>query len=105
MSIIINTVFFAIIYLEAVASLNAILFSHACALFTLVAFCDEKGIYYYIISKWHFLHNCTYLTFDLTLTLNQKITLGIYPCVVCNSPRNSSSLDAKHQQKCHQETS
>ena len=31
MSIIINTVFFAIIYLEAVASLNAILFSHACA--------------------------------------------------------------------------
>ena len=30
-----------------------------------------------------FLHNCTYLTFDLTVTLNRKITLGtgIHPYI------------------------
>ena len=43
-----------------------------------------------------FLNNCTYLTFDLTVTLNRKITLGIHPYIVCNSPRNNSSLDAEH---------
>ena len=49
------------------------------------------------VFKCHFfLNNCTYLTFDLTVTLNQKITLGIHPYIVCNSPRNNSSLDAEH---------
>ena len=43
-----------------------------------------------------FLHICNYLTFDLTVTLNQKIMFGIYPYIVCNSPRNNSSLDAEH---------
>ena len=43
-----------------------------------------------------FLNNCTYLTFDLTVTLNRKITLGIHPYIVCYSPRNTSSLDAEH---------
>ena len=46
-----------------------------------------------------FLNNCTYLTFDLTVTLNREITLGIHPYIVCNSPRNNSSLDAEHKQK------
>ena len=42
MFIIINTVFLANVNLEAVASLCVILFSRACVLFILVAFCDEK---------------------------------------------------------------
>ena len=43
-----------------------------------------------------FMNNCTNLTFDLTVTLNPKITLGIHPYIVGNSPRNNSSLDAEH---------
>ena len=63
-------------------------------MFILLAFCDEekKLLYLDVI----FLHNCTYLTFDLTVTLNRKILLGIHPYVVCNSPRINSSLDAEH---------
>ena len=56
MFIIINTVlfflFFANVNLEAVPSLCAILFSCACVLFRLVAFCDEKKEFTKI--KWHF---------------------------------------------------
>ena len=47
MFIIINTVlfcFFENVNLEALASLCDILFSCACVLFILVAFCDEKNI-------------------------------------------------------------
>ena len=40
MFIIINTVFFANVNLEAVASLCAILFLHTSVLFILVAYCD-----------------------------------------------------------------
>ena len=65
-----------------------------CLLFILVAFCDEKKNSVYL--NGIFQHNCTYLTFDHNLTLNRKITLGIHPYIVCNSPRNNSSLDAKH---------
>ena len=93
MFIIINTVFFYV-NLEAFASLCDILFSCACVLFILVAFCDEKNILLYL--NIIFLHNCTYLIFDLTVTLNRKIMLGIHPYIVCNSPRNNSSLDAEH---------
>ena len=60
-----------------------------------VAFCDEKNYLLYFVNAI-FLNNCTYLTFDLTVTLNRKITLGIHPYIVCNSPRNNSSLDAEH---------
>ena len=52
MFIIINTFLFANVNLEAVASPCAILFSHACVLFILVAFCDEKKEF--TIFKWHF---------------------------------------------------
>ena len=89
-------IFFANVNLEAVASLCDNLFSCACFLFILVAYCDEKK---YNISKSFFLHNCTYLTFDLTVTLNPKFMLGIHPYIVCNSLRDNSSLDAEHKQK------
>ena len=60
----------------------------------LVEFCDVKRNLLYL--NVIFLHNCTNLTFNLTVTLNQKITLGIHPYIVCNSSRNNSSLDAEH---------
>ena len=60
-----------------------------------VMFCDEEKKLLYLICHF-FLHICTYLTFDLTVTLNQKITPGIDPYIVCNSLKNNSSLDAKH---------
>ena len=63
-------------------------------LFIFVAFWDEYNNLLYLNAI--FLHNCTYLTFDLTMTLNKKITLGIQPYIVCNSPKNNSSLDAEH---------
>ena len=91
MFIIINMVF---VFANVNASICAILFSHACVLFILVAFCDEKNNLLYL--NVIFLHNCTYLTFDLTLTLNQNINLGIHPYIFCNSPSNNSSLDAEH---------
>ena len=63
-------------------------------LFILVAFCDLKKLFTTLNAI--FLNNCTYLTFDLTVTLNRKITLGIHPYIVCNSPRNNYSLNAEH---------
>ena len=84
--------------LEAVAYIDANLCSFVFVLFILLAFCDEEKkllLHNFLIMSF-FLHNCTYLTFDLTVTLNRKITLGIHPYIVCNSPRNNSSLDAEH---------
>ena len=100
MFIIINMVFFANVNLEAVASLCAVLISRA-SVFFFVFFFHIGSILglkknYLLYLNAIFLNNCTYLTFDLTMTLNQKITLGIHPYVVCNSPRNNSSLDAEH---------
>ena len=62
-----------------------------CSCLCFFAFCDvEKQLLYLNVI---FLHNCTYLTFDLTVPLNQKIKLVIHPYFVCNS---LSSLDAEH---------
>ena len=80
--------------LKAVASLRAILYSFAVVPIYIFAFCDEEKKLLYLIC--HFLHNCTYLNFDLTVTLNRKITLVIHPYIVCNSLRNNSSPDAGH---------
>ena len=62
--------------------------------FILLAFCEEekKLLFLYVI----FLHKCTYLTFDLTVTFNRTITLGIHPYIVCDSPGNTSNQDAEH---------
>ena len=63
-------------------------------LFILLAFCDEENtlLYLYVI----YLHDCTYLIFDLTVPLNRKFTLSNHPYIVCNSPRNNSGLDVEH---------
>ena len=57
-------------------------------------FVTKKYIYYEIILI--FLTKNTKLTFDLTVTLKRKFTLGIRPYVVCSNLRNTSSLDAEH---------
>ena len=87
-------VFLANVNLESVASICDIVYSLAFVYVHIVIIFDEekKLLHVYVI----FLHNCTYLTFDLTVTLNRKITLGIHPYIVCNSPMNNSSLDAEH---------
>ena len=80
--------------LEALVILGAILCSFAVdfVYFCLHVLLKKKNT----VLICHFLYNCTYLTFDLTVTLNRKITLSIHPCIGCNSPRNNSSVDAKH---------
>ena len=48
---------------------------------------------------------CTFLTFDLAVTFIRSFRRGIHPiCPVtlCHTPKNISSMDAEHQQKCHQ---
>ena len=82
-------VFSSSVNLEAVTILRAILYSFAVVFVYIFAFCDEE-------KKLLYLHNCTYLIFDLTVTLNRKITLVIYFYIICNSLRNNSSLDAEH---------
>ena len=67
MVIIINTDFlFANVNWEAVAvaSLYYIRFSWASVFLHIGSICDEKNYYMSL-----FLYNCTYLTFDLTMTL------------------------------------
>ena len=68
-----------------------------------ICICFYSYCYYFVTKKKScytyisfFLHNCAYLTFDLTVTLNRKITLGIHPYIVCHGPKNDSSLDAEH---------
>ena len=87
-----NTVFFANInHFEAVTRLCAILYRHA---FLNCSFYEDETnlLYLYVV----ILHNCTNLTFDLYVTLNRKIILAIHPYIVCNSPRNNSTMDAEH---------
>ena len=79
-------------------SLSVILYSFAFVLFIFFEFCYDKKKLLYLIYVI-FQHNCTYLTFDLSVTLNRKITFVIHPYTVCNSLRNNSSLDAEHSQK------
>ena len=94
MFIIIYTVFLVNVNLEAVASLCDILFSNASVFVHIGSILWLKVFLLYLNAI--FLNNCTYLTFDLTVTLNRKITLGIHPYIVYNSPRDNSSLDAEH---------
>ena len=83
MFISIKMVFLANVKLAFVASIGAILYSFAFAFVHIVNILSRRGeVAVFVI----FLHNCTYLTFDLTVTLNQKITLFIHPYIVCNSP-------------------
>ena len=42
------------------------------------------------------LYNCAYFTFDLTVTINRNVTLGIYPYIVSNSPMNNYRQEAEH---------
>ena len=74
--------------------IGAILCSFAFVFVYIGSICDDEKTlpYLYVI----FMHNCTYMTFDLTVTLNRKIMLGIHLYVVCNIPRNNSSLDVGH---------
>ena len=45
------------------------------------------------------IRKCTYLTFDLAVTLIRSFRCGIHPGALCHSPKNISSRDAEHQQK------
>ena len=42
---------------------------------------------------------CTYLTFDLAVTLIRILRRGFHPGTVCYTPKNISSMDAEHSQK------
>ena len=39
---------------------------------------------------------CTYLTFDLAVTLIRSFRRGIHPGALDNTPKNISSMDAEH---------
>ena len=39
---------------------------------------------------------CTYLTFDLAVTLIRSFRRGIHPGALCHTPKNISSMDAEH---------
>ena len=51
-----------------------------------------------------FLHNCTYLTFDLIVTLNRKITLGIHHILYEIVQGIILAWMQSINKKCHQES-
>ena len=42
------------------------------------------------------IRKCTYLTFDLAVTLIRSFRRGIHPGALCHTPKNISSMDAEH---------
>ena len=42
------------------------------------------------------IRKCTYLTFDLAVTLIRSFRRGIHPGALCHTPKSISSMDAEH---------